>query len=285
MTGRHTLLIAMTMMLTGCAGFFDAGYGGTRSGTSSSLVDYLYPGGEIPPEVDGRIPHLELPLKVGIAFVPGSRGQLVVPEPTRIELLEYVADAFDERPYIARIEVIPETYLKRADGVTGMQQVARLYGVDVMALVSYDQVAATGENAASLLYWTIVGAYVIPGTSNEVQTFVDTAVLDVDTAKLLFRAPGTDTSTNVHAAVGNDRAVWRTRNESFTTAVADMRNNLETELVRFEDAIENQTAEATISYRAGYSGGGSFDGLLILILAAIAIGGFAMNPEGGQRRA
>ena len=59
-----------------------------------------------------------------------------------------------------------------------------------MALVSYDQVANTSEKTSSLLYWTIVGAYVVKGNKNDVQTFVDTAVFDMATRKLLFRAPG-----------------------------------------------------------------------------------------------
>ncbi|MEQ1704159.1 MAG: Ig-like domain repeat protein, partial [Ilumatobacteraceae bacterium] len=50
------------------------------------------------------------------------------------------------------------------------------YGLDVIALVSYDQVAHSAETTSSFLYWTIVGAYVVKGNKNDVQTFVDTAV-------------------------------------------------------------------------------------------------------------
>lgn len=62
-----------------------------------------------------------------------------------------------------------------------MAQVARLYGVDVMALVSYDQVIHTDDTKASLLYWTIIGAYIIKGSQFDTATFVDTAVFDINT--------------------------------------------------------------------------------------------------------
>ena len=87
--------------------------------------------------------------------------------------------------------MIPEAYLRTGRGFpTALEQTARLYDLDVMALVSYDQVAHSAEGRPSFLCWTIVGAYVVKGNENDVHTFVDTAVFDVPTRKLLFRAPG-----------------------------------------------------------------------------------------------
>ena len=45
-----------------------------RQGSSSSLVDFLYPDGSVPPEPARELPYLELPISVGIAFVPGNSG-------------------------------------------------------------------------------------------------------------------------------------------------------------------------------------------------------------------
>ena len=58
---------SIVLLLAGCSSFWNMG-GETRSGVSSSLVDYLYPAGEIPPNLQDSIPYLELPLRVGIAF-------------------------------------------------------------------------------------------------------------------------------------------------------------------------------------------------------------------------
>ncbi len=40
----------------------------------------------------------------------------------------------------------------------------------------YDQVQFTGEGLLSLTYWTIVGAYLVPGEKNETKTMLDAAV-------------------------------------------------------------------------------------------------------------
>ena len=278
---RSTILIvSVALLASGCSAFWTTD--ATRSGVSSSLVDYLYPSGQTPPEVSSLVPNLELPLRVGIAFVPGSRGgQHPVPEAVRIEMLEWVKEEFVGERYVEKIEVIPETYLKQSAGIDGMRQVARLYGVDVMALVSYDQVTTTSENPAAFLYWTIVGAYVIPGTENQVHTFVDTAVLDVRTGQLLFRAPGVDQADAISTAAGNSEAVWATRNVSFSRAIEDMRANLRTELDGFESRVREGSAVATVSHRDG--GGGATGWLLIMLLIGIVVGRLShrYNPEDG----
>lgn len=243
-----------------------------RKGTSSSLVEYLYPDGEEPPPFEEQVPRLELPLRVGIAFVPGdARSKATISEAKRTELLNIVKAEFTDREYISHIEVIPETYLRSTRGFDGLSQIARLYSVDVMALVSYDQVAAVDDKKSSLLYWTIVGAYVIEGTENEVQTFVDTAVFDVQTRKLLFRAPGTDTSVESSTAVEMTDVLRETRAESFERAVVGMTGNLVTELDRFETRIEEDPKVAEVAWkdgRGGRGGGGALLWLLPVLAAA-----------------
>ena len=205
---RFAVLTCLSMILLSACSSFWSGYGtGARNGVSSSLVDYLYPRGEVPPEQPNSIPHLDLPLRVGIAFVPTQYSRNDVSEATKMSLLDGVREEFIAQEYIQHIEIIPDTYLRSSNGIDGMRQVARLYGVDVMALVSYDQVSVSEDNNASFLYWTIVGAYVVPATNNEVQTFVDTAVFDVDTAQLLFRAPGVDTKNKRSTAAEVDKTI------------------------------------------------------------------------------
>jgi rhombotail lipoprotein len=238
-----------------------------REGVSSSLVDYLYPKGEEPPRLEPRTPRLELPLRAGIAFVPAreTRAQ-VLSEAAKTDLLNQVKAAFLDREYIQRIEVIPETYLQSNSGMAGMQQVARLYGVDVMALVSYDQVAATDETRASILYWTIVGAYFIPATENEVQTFVDTAVFDVATGTLLFRAPGTDKRESQTTAVESTENLRESRAAGFSAAMVDMTANLQVELDRFEDRVEQEPQLAEVTWQEGSRGGMGSLGWSLLLL-------------------
>jgi len=264
-------IVLVALLATGCSSLWNWG-GGARSGTSSSLVDYLYPNGEVPPAVEETVPYLKLPLRVGIAFVPGqAAGQGTISEATKMRLLEKVKAAFVDREYISHIEVIPDTYLRSSNGISGMQQVARLYGADVIALVSYDQIAVTEDNPAGFWYWTIVGAYVIKATSNEVQTFVDTAVFDVNTARLLFRAPGADTLSDRSTLIEAGEVVRKARDTSFAAAMDQMTGNLSVELDRFQERVKEDPMVARTEWKPGSGGGGSVGWLTIALLVVYTL--------------
>jgi rhombotail lipoprotein len=262
-------VVLVVSLLTGCSSMWNWS-GAARSGASSSLVDYLYPDGQEPPDFEQTIPYLELPLRVGIAFVPSQAGYGTISEATKMQLLAKVKAEFIDREYISHIEVIPDTYLRSSSGVIGMQQVARLYDVDIMALVSYDQVAVSEENPTGLLYWTIVGAYLIKATSNEVQTFVDTAVFDVDTARLLFRAPGAHTMSDRSTLVEAGEVVRKAKDESITVAMEQMTGNLAVELDRFQARVKEDPGVANTEWKPGYGGGAL--GLWMLALLALTGG-------------
>ncbi len=258
-------LMIVSLLAAVSAGCF-TGMTGARGDVSSSLVDYLYPKGETPPPVDSAVPNLKLPLRVGLAFVPGSHYQ-DLSEVTKQQLLDKVKQAFQKESFISEIVIIPDTYLRGGRGFDTLTQVSRMYGTEVMALVSYDQVNRAVDNKASFLYWTIVGAYVIPGSDTSVQTFVDTAVFDVATRKLLFRAPGINKLEDSSTLVDAERTQLRNSEESFALAVDDMNKNLATELSRFKERVKTEQV-ATVSYRSGGGGGGA---VLLLPLGLIVL--------------
>jgi rhombotail lipoprotein len=269
---KATSVLFACLLLTGCAGLFGQG---NREGVSSSLVDYLYPDGEKPPEQTAVTPNLELPLTVGIAFVP-TYGNAALSEAERMNLLNKVKSHFEGREYIREIAVIPEAYMRSGRGFQSLEQVARLYSLDVVALVSYDQVAHTDERTSSFLYWTIVGAYVVKGNENDVNTFVDTAVFDVASNKLLFRAPGVSDITSSTTYVEMDADRRATQQKGFEQAMVDMTVNLDKELDVFKERIrEDQSVRIsyTPSYRSsgGYGGGGA-SGIVTLMVLALLIG-------------
>ena len=231
-----TLSLA-SLALVSCTSFWQLGTGSTRKGVSSSLVNYLYPAGEEPP-------------------------------PYKIELLEKVRAQFLDRDYISDIQVIPDSYMRGSRGFTGLEQIARLYGVDIVALVSYDQVVATDDTKSSILYWTIIGAYFIEGSRNDVQTFVDTAVFDLATKKLMIRAPGIDKATQKSTLVESSQELRTARSDSFGRAMADMTTNLEAELDRFELRLKEDPTVAQVDSSAMPGGGGAigFASVLALLL-------------------
>ncbi|MBL4781928.1 MAG: rhombotarget lipoprotein [Porticoccaceae bacterium] len=266
MCNKAYLLVVAALLLTSCATYF--GHEGRR-GVSSSLVDYLYPDGQVPPKHEETIPHLRLPLTVGLAFVPPPKNTpFSLPEAKKTQLLEEVKQNFVGLDYVKEIVIVPETYMRSSKGFEGVGQVARLYGLDIVALVSYDQVAVTSETKSSILYWTIVGAYFIKGNQNQATTFVDTAVFDVNSRKMLFRAPGVSDVQQSSTLVEVNQSNREAREKGFELAIADMSNNLAVELDRFKEKIKEDKS-VQITHRQGYGGGGGIQWPALLVLAGL----------------
>lgn len=267
---RTTWLVvaASALMLTSCSSLVSQQTG--KQSVSSSLMDFLYPEKTDKAVHSPEIPVLSLPVNVGIAFVPsaGWKGD-AIHNKDQYELLEKVKASFVQYDYIDRIEVIPSTYLAGGEGFTTLEQVGRLYDVDVMALVSYDQVTQSVENNAALLYWTIVGMYVIPGNENTVQTFVDTAVFDIKSRKMLFRAPGISKLEKRTTAVGIDETLSEKSMEGFNIAVTDMSQNLDDELARFKIRVKEEKI-AKVEHKTNYSGG-AIEPLLLFLMCLMTL--------------
>lgn len=265
---KQTCLFAVTaLLLTSCSTYFGHG---DRRGVSSSLVDYLYPEGQVPPKHEETTPHLRLPLRVGLAFVPPQQGtSSVLPEAKKTRLLEEVKKKFVGLDYVNEIVIVPETYMRSSKGFEGVSQIARLYGLDLVALVSYDQVAITSETKSSILYWTIVGAYFVKGNQNTASTFVDTAVFDVNSRKMLFRAPGVSEVQQSSTLVEVKRGDRETREKGFELAMIDMSKNLVAELDRFKERIKKDNS-VQITHRQGYGGGGGIQWPFLLVIIGLA---------------
>jgi len=267
-TSRHAILSLMMFSIlalaTGCSQLVSQ-----RSGShsvSSSLVDFLYPN-KNPSKTNvltkkEKIPSLSLPVKVGIAFLPSQnwRGGLNS-EAEKIRLLKKVKASFGQHRFIDSIQIIPSIYLKQhgGSGFDTLDQLGRMYDIDIIALVSYDQLTQSLQNNASLLYWTIVGMYVIPGNENSVQTFVDTAVFDIRSRKMLLRAPGVSRLSKRSTAIGVDSTMIEKSRQGFNLAFDDMINNLNSELGQLKQRIREGHV-LNIKHRQGYSGGGSIGG-------------------------
>ena len=259
-------LLVSSLLLGGCF----STRGPRQTERSSSVVSYLYPdqANPLPPT---SIPVLRLPLRVGIAFVPGKSD---ISEQQKTVLLERVAAEFKGRDYIQSIELVPSTYLRAGGGFANLNQVRALLGVDVIALVAYDQVQFTSNNLLSLSYWTIVGAYIFSGNKNDTQTLMEAAVYDIPSRHLLFRAPG---ASRVEAGVAAAYVQQRLRADStagFNAATTELIANLKLQLESFRERVKNAPGEVRIEHRPGYTGGGSlgagFASILGLLLLARA---------------
>ncbi|KTF11856.1 rhombotarget lipoprotein [Pseudoalteromonas sp. H103] len=258
----------MVFLLTSCSALVSNHAG--KNTRSSSLVDFLYPNEDSRATYKPEIPVLKLPVTVGISFVPSKDWRAnAIESQNEVALLEKVKKSFLQYDYIDRIEVIPSTYLIGGEGFSALEQVGRLYDVDVMALVSYDQVTQTYENNAALLYWTIVGMYLIPGNENTIQTFVDTAVFDIKSKKMLFRAPGISKLEKRTTAISIDETLNEKLLEGFNLAVTDMSLNLDAELARFKTRVKEEKI-AKIENKDGSSSAGAFS-VFFLVLTSLLV--------------
>lgn len=261
-----TILVActiVTMMLAGCVSGPQV-----RNRQAASVVEYLYPASE-PPKPTEAVAHLKLPVRVGIAFVPSGTFGARVSATERSALLERVKASFADRPFIGGIEVIPDAYLRPKGGFDNLEQVARMFGVDVVCLLSYDQVQYLENNAASVLYWTLVGAYVIPATRYSTHTLLDAAVFDVKSRRLLFRAPGTS-EIEGHRAPAAAQAFQRESLEGgFNRAVDSLIPALQVELDRFRERVKADPT-VVVQHPPG-ARGGSLDLLGLAGVGLIAL--------------
>jgi len=234
MKAMRLAVFTLAFLTTACTGTLAEGRGAS---VSSSLVEYLYPAGEKPSSPSRKIPSLPLPLRIGIAFVPSPHGPSQdLSEAERFKLLYELKAIFAKQEFVEEISVIPEPYLKTGTGFAPLAETADAYGLNTMALVSFDQVSIPASNS-SLRYRTIVGDQTLTGASNEIQNFVDIAVFEVATQRLLFRVPGASSVERRSAPADADADSRESRRRGFALAAADMATNLDKELSEYKDRI------------------------------------------------
>jgi rhombotail lipoprotein len=241
--------------------------------SSSSLVEFLYPNGSAPPPRDA-VPELHLPLRVGLAFLPGRGGQSSLDAAHEEQLLERIRRRFSDRHFVSEIVVIPVYYLANRRGFEGLQGVQRLYGVDVMALVSYDQVLHEDNNNWSLGYLTIVGAFVLKGDRHDLSTLVDLAVVDPVSRSLVLRAGGTDVRHGSSTLINEDRDSRDAALQGFGAATDQMIDHFDAALTRFQSEVRAGNANVRVLNKSdsgsGHGGGGALGWSWVALLLPLA---------------
>jgi rhombotail lipoprotein len=290
-----SLACASALLLTGCI------FGASRqSRHNASVVQFLFPNSN-PAPVKTAIPTLNLPLRIGLGFVPAShdpkdyyRPDTTISALEKEKLLEEIGKDFRAYKFVKDIEIIPPGYLRPAGGFENLDQVAQMFGLDLIALVSYDQMQFTDQDLASLTYWTIVGAYVIPGDKNDTHTMMDAVVYDVPSRTMLFRAPGSSRVKGRTTPINASEERRKDAEEGFQIAATNLVANLQVQLASFQEKVKARPEEFKVVSRPGYTGGGSFqlsDVTLALLGAGLALVGVTIDhkrgglpPAGTERR-
>lgn len=266
------LLAAAALAMSGCAT--------SPQHHATSVVSYLYPERTDHVETAG-VPVLALPLRVGVAFVPeDDRCQCqprALSETDRLELMKQVAAHFRDPKLVKSIEIIPTAYLTPRGGFANLDQLRSMFGIDVVALVSYDQVQFTDEKRSSLTYWTLVGAYLVNGQKNDTRTMLDAVVYDIASRKLLFRAPGVSHIRGSAAPVNLEEQLRRDSGRGFREASTQLITNLDAQLADFKQRVKESPEEYKVVSRSGGghggTGAGAIDGWFAVTLAGIVFAG------------
>jgi rhombotail lipoprotein len=257
------LVCALLSGITGCAS--------TSRRYSSSVVQYLYPDQTSPVATSG-IPLLALPVKVGIAFVPETSSyNYNLTEKDKVDLMNSVSNHFKKYDFVKSIEIIPSAYLTPKGSFSNLDQIQTMFGVDVIALISYDQTQFTGEGLASITYWTLIGAYIVPGEKNDTHTMVDAAVYDIKSRTMLFRSPGISHIKSNATPVNLPEKLREDSLKGFQEASHDLIINLDEQLALFKEKVKTAPQDFRVVKKAGYTGGGGLDLFFLCIVIALAV--------------
>ena len=256
--GRTASLLLLSFVLAGCAST-------ARNVTSAS--DFLNANRD--PIVAGT-PVLTLPVSVGVAFVPGDSGFAPMRRPTflartlgrsrgstltekqKVEIMQMISDRFSKYSFVRTVTIIPSDYLKPQGGFENVDQLRSMYGLDIIALISYDQTQFSDQGALSLANLTIVGAYLVPGEKNETETVVDAVVFDIGSRKMLLRAPGASHVKGISTFVNQSQELRSDSEQGFRKAADTMVENLDLQLSALRERIRRSPKEYTVIRPEGY---------------------------------
>jgi len=214
----------------------------------SSLSAYL--GAKAPPVADPAAApaRLQLPLRLGIAFVPAAptqvKGEAALVSPAGAlapgqeqNLHQRVVGVFEQKPWAQSFKVIPSLYLTGGGGFEDLDRVARSFGVDVVALVSVDQVQFSSLRWYAWTYWTLVGAYMVKGDKNDTTSMVDAAVYHVPSRTFLFRAGGVGTAKGSSTWSRREEAFRQQGRESLALAMSQLSTSLDQGVATFKQDL------------------------------------------------
>lgn len=227
------VLVAVFVVLSGgCASMEKA----NKQRQVASVLSYLYPGSEQVPPAPDKVAELRVPFRIGVAFVPDSiEPEFRLPENERITLANKVRDAFIDYPFVSDIIAVPSVYLERGGSFANLDRIAALLKIDVIALISFDQVQNAGATEWSFLYWTGLGAYVVEGDKYDILTAVETAVFDIRSRRLLMRGGGISTTKGSATMVGFAEKAREARTRGIEAAMKDMTRNLQSAVETFRE--------------------------------------------------
>ncbi len=231
-----SLMIVITL-LTGCS------FAPAQQYKYSDEVEYLYPKGVSASSGNG-MSVAALPLRIGIAFVPDKNprgpGSALL-EQQKMALMDKVKIQLLQDPVIAKVELIPSSYLSTSGSFRDLDQIRGVFGVDTVFLFSFEQAQYTDRGLLSLGYWTVIGAYFIPGEKNDTSSMISGVAYDIPQRRMLFRAYGVSQSKELSTPVNHSQEIREERIHGFEKAAEDLLKNLDRAIAEFKQKLRETT--------------------------------------------
>lgn len=236
---QRLLMVSVCLALGACA---TAG----SQHLSSNVVSYLYPN-QKQPLVAPTHTGIALPVKLAVAFVPeqGLSHQALT-EADKLGLKTRVAAYFEQQPFVSQVTLVPSAYLIPGGSFGNLDQLRRMYKVDMIVLLSYDRTRFDGSSPASATYWTLEGAQLISGEKNSTYTLLDAAVYDIGKRQMLLRAPGSSLIPYQVGPLGLAEQLRQDSLNGFEQASADLMANLRQQVSYF-NAQHGYTADRPVA--------------------------------------
>lgn len=214
---------------------------------SSNLLSYLYPNQQQPVAkiaADGMVLPVRVPVRVGVAYVPeqGLSHQALTEADKRGFKTE-IAAYFEQQPFVSEVTLVPSAYLTPGGSFGNLDQLSRMYDIDMMVLLSYDRTQFAEARPGVISYWTLGGAQLINGEKNDTHTLLDAAVYDISTRQLLFRAPGSSLIRYQRGALSLAEQLRQDSLAGFEQASAELLTHLRQQLAMFADGPQSSAGE------------------------------------------
>ena len=247
MTTSVILCLVMALGLTGCI------HQPKKQYNYSDEVEYLYPKGVSTQQSNANgISVAKLPMSMGIAFVPdrSPRGpDSAMLEQQKVRLLNDIKSELLKDKIVGRVEIVPSSYLSSNGSFDNLEQIRNVFGVDNVFLFSFEQAQYTDQGVMALGYWTIIGAYFVPGEKSDTHSMINAVAYDVTQRRMLFRNHGVSQTQELSTPVNYSQEIREERLHGFELAAQDFLKNLPVSLAQFKQQLNKSYPAADLMER------------------------------------
>lgn len=219
---RSTVVLALAVLVSGCTLVQNPGEKPqpTASARSTPLGEFLYLGKQVPHD-DGRA-QLLLPIRIGLGFLaPTDDSTGKVPTlAQRDATIESVRESLRSLPYVSEVAIVPAYYFGNQPGVgfQKLQDMAKRFDFDLVALVSYEQTMYEFQNMRSLGLITMIGKDFYKVDVDQALTVIELALIEPESRAVVMRVAAGDKFGDTTTLLDDWRSQTHVRTVSFDRA-------------------------------------------------------------------